>query len=247
MMWSEYALSYDRVLLNSAVYRELLDTMLGMHRGTKPIELDPIPTDARVLDLGAGTGNVSQRLAEESGSDRMVVALENNAHMLNALTAKCKAFLRTDNQRPVVLAIKQDITSLFGLPDGYFDAAILNNVLYSVDNPIGCLKEVCRVLKPNGHVRISGPKKNTNLPALFRRIQKDLKRAGRFGELKSEFDHVKFINEYMLAPMLFQWAAHDVEGMLREAGFEGQIHSTEQAYAGQAMVLAANKSPALAT
>ncbi len=54
LMWSEYAMSYDMVLTNTTVYPELIDTILG----EKP-PLTPIPPEARVLDLGAGTGNIA--------------------------------------------------------------------------------------------------------------------------------------------------------------------------------------------
>ena len=52
-MWSEYSISYDRVLTNTNVYNQLLDTMVG--DGTVFSE---IPRGARILDLGCGTGTL---------------------------------------------------------------------------------------------------------------------------------------------------------------------------------------------
>jgi hypothetical protein len=46
---------------------------------------------------------------------------------------KCAPFLREDAQGPGVIAIKQDISSLYGLDDGFFDYVVLNNVLYSLE------------------------------------------------------------------------------------------------------------------
>jgi hypothetical protein len=53
--------------------------------------------------------------------------------MLSMLRDKCAPFLREDAQGPGVIAIKQDISSLYGLDDGFFDYVVLNNVLYSLE------------------------------------------------------------------------------------------------------------------
>jgi hypothetical protein len=50
LVWSEYSLSYDSVLLNTLVYPELLESLVG-ERGPIP----EVPHGAVVLDLGAGT------------------------------------------------------------------------------------------------------------------------------------------------------------------------------------------------
>jgi SAM-dependent methyltransferase len=73
-----------------------------------------------VLDLGAGTGNATSLLAERE-AHRLVVAIDNNPVMLSMLRDKCAPFLREDAQGPGVIAIKQDISSLYGL-DVAFDS-----------------------------------------------------------------------------------------------------------------------------
>jgi ubiquinone/menaquinone biosynthesis C-methylase UbiE len=241
LIWSEYAVYYDTVLNSTTVYPELLAVILG-ERGPRgdADKLPRIPGDARVLDLGAGTGNITIKLANSSGG-RIVVAVENNRAMLARLKTRCASYLRGDDQGAGVLAIKQDISSLNGFNDNYFDLVILNNVLYSVDDPRPVLRGANRVLKPGGEIRISGPKKKTNLERLFRRIRSDLVQAGKFDELKEEYERVKFINEVMLSPLLYRWTVSDVQQMLVDNGFQ-PFWDTERAYEAQAMIVAARKS-----
>lgn len=236
LMWSDYALSYDTVLTNTDVYPDLLKHILGQ----KP-DLEPVANGARVLELGAGTGNLTVRLAEPS-KRRVVFALENNPTMLEMLRTKCAPYLRHDEEQPGVIAIKQDIRSLNGLPPGYFDYVLANNVLYSLDDDavVRCLEGVDRVLKPDGELRISGPRKNTKLSRLFRVIKKDLRSRRKFDEVRENFEHVLEINERQLGPR-FRWSLSDVTALLERAGFHNIVYSTERAYAGQAMVIFARK------
>jgi len=111
LMWSEYAMSYDRVLNNTRVYPELLDRLIGGHDGMREI-----PQDASIIDLGAGTGNLAYQLMR-TGRDRVIVAAENNRVMLEILRSKCRKFLRPDMEGGGIIAVKQDVTSLLGLDD----------------------------------------------------------------------------------------------------------------------------------
>ncbi len=235
LMWTEYAVAYDRVLTNSRVYPELLDKFVGGHDGVKMI-----PGDAKILDLGAGTGNFAERLIR-NGPGRVIVAVENNRLMLELLKGKCKKYLRTDPSEGGVFPIKQDITSLFGLEDDDFDFVTLNNVLYAVQDAESCLAECCRVLKSGGELRLSGPREDTNLQVLFDRIEKDLREDGKFEELQADYNQVYQINELKLRPMLYRWTIKDVEKMLMKAGFSAIVHSSEDVYAGQSMFICAVK------
>jgi ubiquinone/menaquinone biosynthesis C-methylase UbiE len=235
LMWSEYAISYDRVLNNTKVYPQLLDNLIGGSDG-----VDIIPQDARILDLGAGTGNLALKLIT-TGRDRVIFAVENNRIMLQFLKSKCQGFLRNDSEAGGIIAIKQDITSLFGLENDYFDFVTLNNVLYAVEDADACLKEACRVLKPGGELRLIGPKKDSNLQILFDRIKLDLQETNKYSSLEKDYEHVFQINQLKLGPWLYRWTTKDVEEMLIKAGFSKIICSSEKNYAGQAMLVCAMK------
>ena len=238
LVWSEYALSYDIVLNNTRVYPELIQTLIG--ESTTDLEIPP--TNARILDLGAGTGNITMRLAD-TGTERLIVALDNNPMMLNILRSKCQKYLRHDPGGPGVIATRQDISSLFGLKDNYFDYAFLNNVLYSVDENlvISLLREVHRVLKPDGEIRISGPKKLADLDVLFKRMEDDLRENGKLEELNEPFHHVMEINYRYLQPMLRKWDVDDIQTLLTLAGFSTISYTNCEIYAGQSRIVCAKK------
>ena len=106
--------------------------------------------------------------------------------MLNVLRQKCEPFLREDTEGPGVIAIKQDVGSLYGLDDGFFDYVVLNNVLYSLEPEAAkaCLKEAHRVLKPGGELRFSEPKKGNKLSKVLDQIGRDLKSNNRYTGLE---------------------------------------------------------------
>jgi ubiquinone/menaquinone biosynthesis C-methylase UbiE len=239
LIWSEYALCYDKVLNNSLIYPVLINTLLG-HHNPGPA---PIPEGTVVLDLGAGTGNLTCLLAERS-AHRLVVSVDSNSVMLNVLRQKCEPFLREDAQGPGVIAIKQDISSLYGLNDGFFDYVVLNNVLYSLeaDAAKACLEEVYRVLKPGGELRFSEPQRGNKLSKVLDQIGLDLKRNNRYREIEKAYLKVRQINEFSLAPMLHRWSLEEIQETLRrEIGFTEITYATDDVYAGQSMLVCAQK------
>jgi len=241
LTWSEYALSYDRVLLATNTYRKLLASIVGDQIPSEGIgNLTPLRSGSRILDLGAGTGNVANMLAKQ-GRRHVIFALENNRIMLDLLRDKCDPYLRSDDEGPGILPIKQDVNALFGIPDRTFDYAILNNVAYTLDDPLPCFRQVREALKPNGEIRISGPQKKTDLEVLFARISDDLKASGQMAELADDFQRVWDINQTVLRSILFRWTVEDMRDLLRSAGFSKIVYSTDSAYAGQAMIVVATR------
>jgi SAM-dependent methyltransferase len=233
LLWTDYSLSYDQVLNSVPLYDELLNKMLG-----EAGSLKALAADARVLDLGAGTGNLALRLAN---GQRIVFSIENSRTMLKLLQAKCKAHLRRDNQGPGIIALKQDVSSLYGLPRNYFDAMLANNVFYSLPNPEEVLKEVARLLRPGGEVRVSGPAKGFDIERLFRRFKKDLEAAGQFTDaMKVHFERARWINS-MLVNDLRAWSERDHGQLFGEAELEYNPEKDTPYYGGHGVIKVARK------
>jgi ubiquinone/menaquinone biosynthesis C-methylase UbiE len=238
LMWSEYALSYDIVLNRTNIYPHLIKTVVGDTHPAPP----PIPHHTKVLDLGAGTGNITALLTDPL-ANRLIVALENNTLMLNVLRSKCKPYLRQDAQGAGVIAIKQDITSLYGLKDNFFDVILINNVLYSLaSNSVEqCLKEAYRVLSDGGEIRISEPHKNANVTKVMNEIKKDLKANGHFDEVIEQYRKVEEINQLSLSKMLNKWTIEDMENLLMKVGFSRISFKMDKTYARQSFIICAQK------
>ena len=244
LMWSQYALCYDKVLNNCQIYPELLNTLLG---NQKPGPY-PLPPNTTVLDLGAGTGNLSWLLAK-SNTGHLVVSLENNPVMLGLLRQKCQAYLREDALGPGIVAVKQDIGSLNGLNDEFFDFVLINNVLYCLEpeDMKSCLREVYRVLKPGGELRFSEPQKTTRVDKVLEQIGKDLKLNGLYDKYEADYLKVREINTSHLSPMLERWAKNgwtldEMKNLLTgEIGCSEVVYSADDVYAGQSMLACVRK------
>lgn len=110
----------------------------------------------RVLEVGAGTG-VNVPLYPEA-VDGLTLA-EPDPHMTKRLREKLAALGKT----PEVTVIEAPAESL-PFPDDSFDTAVVTLVLCTVPNQAEALKEIHRVLKPDGqllfleHVRSHDPR-----------------------------------------------------------------------------------------
>ncbi len=117
----------------------------------------------------------------------------------------------------------------------------MNNVLYAVDDVETCLQEVVRVLKPGGELRLSGPRKDTNLQVLFETIMEELKQSGNFAELEYDYWHARRLNELRLSEWLYRWTTEEVEQILLDVGFSSIVFSSNDAYCNQSMFVCAQK------
>lgn len=227
--WSQYAISYDRILLLFDDYLELVRNIVGRVAGCR-----------RCLDLGAGTGNATLAVLR-TRPDCEVWAVEVNHSMIERLIAKIIAAQRKEqcNYFSRLRPVKEDVCRLGDLQRGYFDAAILINVLYTIDDPLSCLRQTYELLAPGGRLVLSTPHVDTNVDKLFARMKAVLTEKGAFDELQPFFLGARDRHRQM-DRLIHRDTKEDIRGWLVNAGFE-IVDWQDSAYVDAVVVVEARK------
>lgn len=207
--WSKYAVSYDKLLMDFPEYTKLLDLVISK------IE------DAQICaDLGAGTGNATIKLLRDK-TDREVWAIEPNEVMLEFLASKVE---RSDNENGTNFAerlyiAKSPISRCDEIGGAHFDAAVMTNVLYAVENPLECLRNVNRMLKDGGILALSTSTNETDVDQLFGAIRKHLINNKEFESKRENWEdahqrHIEMLDD------IHRDTADDIRAYLDQAGFD---------------------------
>jgi SAM-dependent methyltransferase len=136
-----------------------------------------------VLDLGRGTGQLGENLRPRSD---VYVAMD--AALQSENRARCETLCVAD-------------AHVLPFPEQCFDTVIANDTLEYLSDPLHCLKEVCRVLKPGGHlyalVPLDGLNSAYELRAhLWKATRENIARALNIAGLST--DRTKVIDLYRL-------------------------------------------------
>ncbi|GMT99533.1 bifunctional demethylmenaquinone methyltransferase/2-methoxy-6-polyprenyl-1,4-benzoquinol methylase UbiE [Corallococcus caeni] len=137
-MFSSIATRYD-------VTNEVLS--LGIHRlwRRSAVKLSGAKDGSHVLDCATGTGDLALAFKRKVGSTGRVVGTDFCPEMLESAPAKAaKAGLEVEFQVQDAMALT--------LPDNSFDVASISFGIRNVDDPVKCLQEMARVVRPGGRV-----------------------------------------------------------------------------------------------
>ncbi|WP_375759728.1 bifunctional demethylmenaquinone methyltransferase/2-methoxy-6-polyprenyl-1,4-benzoquinol methylase UbiE [Corallococcus exercitus] len=137
-MFSSIATRYD-------VTNEVLS--LGIHRlwRRSAVKLSGAKEGSQVLDCATGTGDLALAFKRKVGSTGRVVGTDFCPEMLESAPAKAaKAGLEVEFQVQDAMALT--------LPDNSFDVASISFGIRNVDDPVKCLQEMARVVRPGGRV-----------------------------------------------------------------------------------------------
>jgi SAM-dependent methyltransferase len=99
-----------------------------------------------VLDVACGPGNTTRTLVGQVGSEGLAIGLDSSATML------AQAVRDTVDGSPVGY-VRADAIDL-PFPDSTFDAVSCYGALYLMDDPMGALDEMMRVLRPGGRIAV---------------------------------------------------------------------------------------------
>jgi ubiquinone/menaquinone biosynthesis C-methylase UbiE len=197
-LWGIYSASYDRVLLAFDPYKQLIKDVIGVVP----------PGRQSVADLGAGTGNTTKELL---AAGYTVTAVENNLGMLDRLRSK-----NLEGRLTVIKSSVEDLTTLETQP---FDAAVMVNVLYAVDDPLACLQAVYGILKPNGVLGLSTTHSDSELDRLLNSIKTQLVNKGKFDKLRNDYQILHDVNKLIERDIAKRHSRDKYREWIRAAGF----------------------------
>ena len=156
--WKKYFAVYD--CLNYLIpYQELLDVL------RKKLE---IKSGDKILDAGAGTGNLAILLVKDSG---VVIGLDSSHEGLEIFKKKL----------PQSEVVEASLETSLPFPSDYFDKIVSNNTIYTLNPEIRqkVFNEFYRVIKPGGIIAISNVHVNFNpLSIYLEHVKKSLRILG---------------------------------------------------------------------
>lgn len=160
----------------------------------------------RVLDVGCGTGIVARRAAARVGEAGSVVGLDVNEGMLEVARAAADV-------EPPIEWRRGDATDL-PFPDESFDAVLSQQALQFVEDPAAALREIHRVLAPDGRIAVS--------------VLRSLEFNSGYGELAEALErHVGPEAGTMMRSPFRGYAGEELRTWAEDAGFEDPVVTIE--------------------
>ena len=237
--WTRYAECYDEIIGKFPPYQDLCRQLAAlteraikagrMARAQKTADTDRVEGDEgdeQCLDAGAGTGNTTLMLLDpryDPQGNRRVTAIERNNAMFSQLDRKHRD---SPNKDRICLVRENMLTYLQFAESNSFDACVMLNVLFALDEPEKCLKEIHRVLKPKGGLILSSPRKTTDIYKLFSKIHKHFKLDDQTVRRDDHALHETyklweqaFAHNKEMQPIIQRYSVEDLKGLILRSNF----------------------------
>ena len=142
-------------------FRETLTTGLGAH-GEEALRLYPPAAGQRVLDIGCGFGDTTQRIAELIGADGEAVGVDAAPRFIeDAIRETDEAGV--ENARFLVADVQSTLSG-----EGGFDVAFSRFGTMFFANPVAAMRNVRDALKPGGRLLMVVWRRRTDNAWLYR-------------------------------------------------------------------------------
>ena len=225
LIWDTYAWSYDRVLPVMPYYVEVLDRHTRVLTGA---------LDGQVMDLGAGTGNLIERVL---AAGRQVTAVDNSRAMLDKLRVKppVRAELR---KRLLVIEARAEYLPM--VADQSHAAVSLQLALFDMYNPERGLETAVRVLRPGGSIVITDLKRSFRLEPLLKECKARLRTLGLYKERADDLKRVVKSNRDLAPGSRSRFRIEDTLEFLKTRKF--QDLSIEDSHLGQCATVRGRKA-----
>ena len=226
LAWRLYAISYDRVLLEMPYYQ----AVLARHCAAMSA-----PGIVDVLDLGAGTGNVSVPLVARG---RRVTAVDTSRAMLDRLRAKPVSTAGT------LTVIEGDAQTL-DLGNATFDGITALLTFYDMDEPGRALDRALRMLRDGGTLAVTEPKRTFDLGVILAEVERVLGRTSLWSDLREDWLRVRDANLELdpspgrTTPRRGRLFIEDIHALLTGRGFDAG--PPEDSHLGQCATVVARK------
>jgi ABC-2 type transport system ATP-binding protein len=132
--WGRFSGTYDDAL-ESMIGKEVRKNLARILSGEHDL--------GSVVEFGCGTGYFTRAIAENA---RHVTATDLSKRMIEAARSNLRGL---DN-----VAFQVQDSESASMPSDEYDAALMANMLHTLDDPVKALKECYRVLKPGGTLLI---------------------------------------------------------------------------------------------
>lgn len=234
LSYDEYALHYDRLCDLLPVYQDNIGSLLDI------LPKLNLPDDARICDLGAGTGNYILALSDVL-PDANYVHVDMNSNMNNL--AKQKYELAGVRNVQMV----EEFIERAEFPDEHFDLVICVNALNTASPQLPVLRKMSKWLKPNASLfLIDFGRKQRVLDWGWYIFSSAIKAGNLNSYLKALMKNREFIKQNRLAAkdqsngVMWTHTLEEFSDLVGKAGFS--IEESATCYRGYCDLVLARKS-----